>query len=318
MMIAATRGAILRALACLALMAAPALPFAAPATAQSAQGIAVLVNDEPISSYDVEQRLRLLTVTTGQRDSARLRSRAIDELIDEKLMMQEARRLDIKVPQEQVQEQLRIMAQRSNLSLQQFTQALGSVGINLSSFSKRIEVQLAWPYVIRARFGGSVQVRQEDIDTALERLEGPKITTRYEFMLQGILFIVPEGASTATVNARRNLAEHLRRGFRSCAETKAQLAGVPDVVISDLGKRTSDTMAPADRERFDKLNVNETTAPRTEDRGIEIIAVCAKNEIKDEKLARRTAEMQLINQEFEVMARRHLHDLRRDAVIERR
>jgi peptidyl-prolyl cis-trans isomerase SurA len=290
----------------------------APAMAQNAQGIAVLVNDEPISNYDVQQRVRLITVTTGQRDTNRLRSRAIDELVEEKLIMQEAKRLNINVPQEGVQQQLKDIAQRTKMTVPQFTRALSGVGINISSFSKRIETQLVWPLVIRARFGRNLQARPEDVDEALRHIEGPKISTRYEFILQGILFIVPKDASEATVNARVNLAKHLQRGFRSCAETKAQVAGVPDVVINDLGQHTSDAMSPAERKTFDELGVNQTTAPRIHDTGVELIAVCAKNEIKDEKLARRTAEIELINKEFEAMSRRHLLDLKRDAVIERR
>lgn len=289
-----------------------------PAMAQKAQGIAVLVNDEPISDYDLQQRMRLITVTTGKHDTNRLRNRAIDELIDEKLMMQEAKRLNISVPPDGVQKQLTEIARRTKMTVPQFKKALSGVGININSFSKRIEAQLVWPQVIRTRFGHSVTVRPEDVEEAMQRKEGPKITSRYEFILQSILFIVPKNASKATTNARRNLAEHLQRGFRSCAETKAQVASIPDVVINDLGRHTSETMSPADRKAFGKLDVNSTTEPRVQDSGIELIAVCAKNEIKDEKLARRTAEIELLSKEFEAMSRRHLLDLKRDAVIERR
>ena len=292
--------------------------YAAPAVAQREQGIAVLVNDEPISNYDVQQRIRLISVTSGKKDGERLRNQAIDQLIDEKLMMQEAKHLNIDVPQGSVQQELASIAQRSKMNTQQLATALRGAGINMNSFTKRIEAQIVWALVIRNRFGRSVTVRPEDIDSALQGLEGPKISTRYEYALQGILFIVPEGASDATASARRNMAERFRGSFRSCSETKAQIAGLPDVFIRDLGKHTSDAMSPAEREKFAKLRINQTTAPRRDKGGFELIAVCAKTEIKDEQLARRAAEINLLNQELEVRARRHLHDLKRDAVIERR
>jgi len=289
-----------------------------PALAQRVHGIAVLVNDEPISNEDVQQRVRLLTVSGG-RDGERLRKQAIDELIDEKLMFQEAKRLNIEVPEQRVQEAVGNLAARSQMSTQQFAQALSSVGVNINYFRKRLEAQIVWPLVIQRRYAGSVQVRQEEIDSALQRQEGPKVSTRYEYEMQGVLFIVPEGSSDAVRSAQRNKAARFVGEFRSCAETRRQLAGLQDVVINDnLPKRTSDTLPPSERAIFDKLAVNETTQPRNTSDGIELIAICAKREMQDDQMARREAEVSLLNQEFENLAKRHLHDLRRDAVIERR
>jgi peptidyl-prolyl cis-trans isomerase SurA len=320
MMLAATRWVkplpIGIALAGLAL--ALAVLCAAPATAQNEQGIAVLVNDEPISNYDVQQRVRLMTVTTREKESERLRNRVIDELIEEKLMMQEAKRLNIEIPQGAVQQELENIARRTKMNASQLATALRGVGINIDAFTKRIEAQIAWALVIRNRFSRNVTVRPEDVESAFQSQEGPKITSRYEYVLQGILFIVPNGASNATLSARRNLAERFRGSFRSCAESRSQIAGLPDVVITDIGKRTSNTMPPSDLERFAKLSVNQTTAPEKSEQGFELIAVCAKTEIKDEEQARRAAERSLLNKELEIRSRRHLHDLKQDAVIERR
>jgi peptidyl-prolyl cis-trans isomerase SurA len=320
MTLAATRGMtplpIVIALAGLAL--ALAVLWAAPAMAQNEQGIAVLVNDEPISNYDVQQRVRLITVTTRQKNSERLRNQAIDALIEEKLMMQEAKRLNVEIPQDTVQQELERIAKSSKMNTKQLAAALREVGINIDAFTKRIEAQVAWSLVIRNRFAQSVTVRPEDVESAFQSQDGPKITSRYEYVLQGILFIVPNGASDATLSARRNMAERFRGGFRSCTESRSQIAGLPDVVITDIGKRTSNTMAPSDQERFGKLSVNQTTAPQKGEQGFELIAVCAKTEIKDEEQARRTAERNLLTQELEVRSRRHLHDLKQDAVIERR
>ena len=300
------------------LAAALAVLCSSPAMAQREQGIAVLVNDEAISSYDVQQRARLITVTTGQKNSERVRNRAIDELIDEKLMMQEAKRLNIEVPQDVVQGQLEQIARSSKMNVKQLAAALRSAGININAFTQRIEAQVAWSLVVRNRFGQSVQMRPEEVESALANIEGPKITSRYEYELQNVLFIVPNGASNATVSAQRNMAERFRRGFSSCAEARSQVAGLPDVVIGDLTERSSDAMSQAEQERFAKLKANQATAPQRTSGGFEVIAVCAKTEIKDEAVARRTAERQLLNEELQVRARRHLHDLKRDAVIERR
>ena len=43
--------------------------IASPAFAQAEQSIVVLVNDDPITIYDVEQRQRFLAVTTQEQPS---------------------------------------------------------------------------------------------------------------------------------------------------------------------------------------------------------------------------------------------------------
>ena len=57
--------------------------------------IKVLVNDDPISDYDIDQRERFLGITTQQQPSADLKKQATDLLIDERLQMQQARKLGI-------------------------------------------------------------------------------------------------------------------------------------------------------------------------------------------------------------------------------
>ena len=60
-----------------------------PASAQSEQSIVMLVNDDPISAYDIEQRTRFLAITSQQQPNDELRKKAEDMLIEERLQMQQ-------------------------------------------------------------------------------------------------------------------------------------------------------------------------------------------------------------------------------------
>lgn len=303
---------LLFALAVALLLAAPASHAQAP----SSEGIAVLVNDEPISNYDVQQRLRLLQLSTRQAPNERMRRQVIDELINERLMMQEAKRLNISVSNDEVNQALGTIAGRTNMQLQQFAQALGQSGVNIKTLANRIRSELAWREVIQARFRRTVQVREEDVDTALQTKEGPKTSVRYEYKLQNILLVVTPGSSQDAVRGRIREADTIRRGFRSCDTARSQVAGIRDVVISDMGTRTSESMPGGAAKLLENVDVNQTTEPRAVERGIELVAVCAKKELTDDKAVRRQIEGQLINQEFTLLAKRHLRDLRQDAVID--
>ena len=57
-----------------------------------AQSVAVLVNGEPITNYDIEQRTKLNFLTTHKQMP---RQEVINELIDEKVKIKEAKRFGV-------------------------------------------------------------------------------------------------------------------------------------------------------------------------------------------------------------------------------
>jgi len=86
--------ASMRTVAGALLLAVSLIGSAAPGSAQEVS-IKVLVNDNPISDYDIDQRERFLAITTQQQPSPALKKEATDMLIDERLQMQEARKLGV-------------------------------------------------------------------------------------------------------------------------------------------------------------------------------------------------------------------------------
>ncbi|RMF09931.1 MAG: hypothetical protein D6773_01205, partial [Alphaproteobacteria bacterium] len=81
-----------RVLCPLLLLAVAHLGAPGYAAAQQEQRIVVLVNDTPISEYDITQRARLTAATTRQPMSAALRKKVTEELISEAIQLQEARK----------------------------------------------------------------------------------------------------------------------------------------------------------------------------------------------------------------------------------
>jgi hypothetical protein len=69
--------------------------FCAAITPAFAQQVVVMVNGEPITAYDIDQRAKFNQLTTHK---APVRQEVIDELIDEKLKIKEGRRWGIEVP----------------------------------------------------------------------------------------------------------------------------------------------------------------------------------------------------------------------------
>src|SRR3954469_5113366 len=87
-----------------------AIGCSAPARAQT---IVVMVNGEPITNMDIEQRGKLTFMTTHKQQS---RQDIINELIDEKVKIKEAKRFGVDPGISDVDQSYASMAQRMRLS----------------------------------------------------------------------------------------------------------------------------------------------------------------------------------------------------------
>jgi len=143
------------ALALCALLLAAAT-VAGPARAQ--QDLfrpAAVVNDDIISVLDLAMRLQLAIIAAGVEDSQDIRKRltpqVLDSLIDERLQMQEARRLDISVTDVQVAGALEQIAQQNNMTEGQFLTMLRNRGVIPTTLIDQIRAQPAWQAVVLRR-----------------------------------------------------------------------------------------------------------------------------------------------------------------------
>lgn len=298
---------------------AVALAGSPQARAQTHRAV-VTVNNDVVTEYDLRQRSRLIALTTGQKSARAAQNKALEQLIDETLMKQEARRLNITVSSEDVERQIGQFASRNRLSTNQFKQALRSQGIDPNTFERSVEAQLLartlWPEVVRTIYGRQAEIRDEEIEQELERQGGPTVSKRYKFTSRTITFVIPANADKSTLTQRQKDADRIRRSFRSCETAKTLVHGMRDVVVGDVVHQTSDVLNPEAAKEVAETDVNHTTRPHRSKEGIQITAICSKTVIEDDKTARRKAQIKLMNEKFGDLARRHLDDLRRDARIE--
>src|SRR5690348_7693549 len=128
-------------------------PLAAPA--QDSIRIVAVVNDDVISQRDLDVRERMVISSSHLQESpetrARLGPQVLRGLIDERLKLQEAQRLGIKVPANDVTQQIKTIADENKMSLENFEAALAQSGITMDSLRTQINAELSWVKVIQRR-----------------------------------------------------------------------------------------------------------------------------------------------------------------------
>ncbi|MBM3516868.1 MAG: peptidylprolyl isomerase [Alphaproteobacteria bacterium] len=242
------------------------MSLSGPALAQEVLRIAAVVNDEVVSALDVEQRLRLIFATTNIPDSAESRQRLIPQilqsLIDERLQLQEATRLNIVVTADDLDRAHRTVESQNGLPAGSLSDFLASRGVDPAVADAQLRAQVAWQKVVGFRLQPTIIVGDDEVDAMLARMKTnagqPEVRIREIFIAAD----TPDQEREARATTAR-LADQIRGGapFEAVAREfsqgfsaadggeigwvpRGQLAGEIDAVVAaiDVGE-VSDPIA---------------------------------------------------------------------------
>lgn len=298
-------------LAAAVLLAGPAV---APAGAQTS--IVAVVNGEPITTYDLAQREKLLRLTGV---NSGIRQAALDELINEKVQLQAAKAVRIVPTDAQVDEAVSDLAGRVKMSASQLSAALSQQGVNIATLRERLRAQIAFHMLVRARFQATMTVTEQDLVAALladDSLE--KIIDTFEYDLEQVVIALPENPSPQRLAQAKSIAQTLRSRFTSC-EAGLQLArDTREVVVRPFGRRSEAELNRQAAEAVKEVAVGHLSEPIEQPRGLVMFAVCDKKQIRSSNAAMKALEPALTEERGDAFTKQYLRQLRRDAVIERR
>ncbi len=285
-----------------------------PAQAQASE-IRVVVNNVPITSYDIQRRQAFLRL---QQQNGTV-ERATNDMIDQTLRLQEMGRLNVRISEDQVSDAYNNFARSNNLTTAQLDQILAQSGVTRGHFRDFIRAQMGWSQALqaRARHEGGRVTEQEAVRRMIE--QGGNKPSATEYMLQQVIFVVP-AAERGRLAQRRREAEALRARFRSCETTREFARGLIDVTVRDLG-RVLEPQLPPDWERQIKaIGPGQATAVRDTERGAEFIAICSARQVSDDMVAAMVFESQQSGGDSgaDELSRRYTAELRERSSIVRR
>jgi peptidyl-prolyl cis-trans isomerase SurA len=291
--------------------AAVAAPPLVPALAQQ---VVVVVNGDPITAIDVAQRTKLLALSTHRNPE---RQEVTDNLIDEKLKLQNAKRYKLEITDSEVDESFKTIASRTNSTPDKFTQNLTTQGLSVEAVKTRIKADMGWSQIIRGKFPEVSQVGERPlIETLRSKRKDGTLAVGYEFQLRPILLIVPRGSGKEVMAARKREADGLRTRFQNCDEGLRVARGLKDVAVREPINPTSGNLSAQLREVLDNTPEGHLTAPETTRQGIELFALCSKREITSELPGKRELREKILQGQFEGQSKRYLKELRASAMIE--
>lgn len=215
-----------------------ALTFAPSTQAQGGLGIAAVVNDDVISMLDLNSRITMIIESSQMSNSPEARSRIAHQvlrgLIDEKLKVQETRRVGIKTSQADLQSGLNHIANNNKMSVPELTNHLMSIGVPISSLTARLEAELSWQRFIGRRLSKGIQVGAEEVKDEIARIQSN--AGKPEYQLAEIYLPVETPSQDSEVRATsERLVMQLRQGSAFSSLAKNFSRSPSAAVSGDLG-----------------------------------------------------------------------------------
>ena len=250
------------------------LAAAAPATTARAQVVVIVVNGEPITALDIEQRSKLTQISTHKTPP---RQEVIDELINEKLKVREAKRWGLEVTASEVDQAYASMASRMRL----YGRSIDPAARQVRHQPRHAQASHQGRHRLAATRARAIPARPAD------RRKGhpPRRWNRSPTIPSAMT--TPCGRSCswsrpdrrkAFIDGRKREAEALRGRFQGCDDGIAFARALKDVAVRDQVIRSSADIPAELRKVLDGIEVGRLTPPEVTKFGVEMFAICAKKE----------------------------------------
>jgi len=298
------------ALVALALGIAPAA-----VTRARAQNAVVVVNGDPVTNFDIEQRMKLIGISGDKTAS---RQDALEELINDRVKIKEGKKFSIDPSKSDVETQYAGMAARMRMTSDQLDKLLEGKGIRPDTLKARLKAEYVWSSLVRGRYGQSLLVGEKDVASAIQvKGDGKEQTGSFEYKMRPVVLFVPHGSPQSAMELRKKEAETLRARVQNCAEAEDLFRALRNSVIRSQVTKTSADLPAVLRELLDKTPVGQLTPPEVTKQGIEMVALCSRAP-STESPEKKEAREKLFSQKYEAQAKKYLNEARRAAMIEYR
>jgi peptidyl-prolyl cis-trans isomerase SurA len=279
-------GLILGALACWL----PSAPAAAQGASQTraADYIVAVVNSEPITNNDVQLlKLRIerqLPPGAPKPDPKTLTQQALDQLINEKAQLQQARDNGIRVDDADVEQTEQSIARQNQITRDELIKRVASEGLSAIAFREQLRNQLMISRLRERDVENRARVSDTEVEQYILNQQGGKpAAAAIDLNLAMILVAVPENASdkeVAELQAKAQQISQRAKNGESFATLATNFSQAADKGANggEMGLRPADRYPTLFVESTQSLMRGDVSAPVRSGAGFHILKVLEKKQ----------------------------------------
>ena len=256
------------------------------ALSQGVQRIAAIVNDDIISIYDLETRIKVVIVSSGispsHKTKQRLKHQVLRTLIDEQLQLKEAKARNISVSKRNIEMAIGVLEKQNNLNPGKFIAFIKSRGLSETAVIARLKAQIAWSKLIRRRLMPRIIIGDEEVKEILVQLRKRK--GQVEYRISEIFLPIDSANPESRVEkTAQRLVEELKAGA-SFEAVARQFSGVASGSVGgDIGWLHESALNDKLAVTVSKMKQGEIAGPIRTLSGFQVYRLAKKRKILEPK-----------------------------------
>ncbi len=260
---------------------------------KNAQGVAVTVDDLPITNFDISQRINLENALGGRvgTDFA-TRKRILGTLVNEKVAKAKASKLGFQLTDKQLDERISGMTQRMKISRADLRKRLGEKGVNETTLKNQIEGSIYIRWVMQQqKVDTDIKVDQAKVDAKLnEIMSDPRMKPITVISVQQVDLPVENPKSAMgqqLMYARAVEAQQIMQRYKGCNSIKSASRDIFNVKVARRMEADLDKLPKELRAALVKAGTRKIRPPAPDRSQIE---AAVRNEQFEELIQQAMAE----------------------------
>lgn len=296
------------------------------------QGIVATVNDIPITSFDIDQRLRLLEILGRKQEGNDARKKALHMMIDEVIKIAEGTKYKVNATDKEIDAQMGRVAKGMNTDAAGLRAKLQSQGIALASLKQYVAAQISFARILGGKYQVKVKVEPAEVDKKFaevkQDLEQKVSTIMNDPRMKAVqvytileIDLPVESEDSMLLQARAAEAVQLIRSFKGCSTVREAASGIFNVRIGKPIDAVAAKIPKQMKQALDKAGPGKALGPARGPKGIRVIGFCGKRTIQPQKPkyelpTRQQVEAAVSNEKYNAAEEKYMKIIRKTAMIE--
>lgn len=272
------------------------------------QKIAVVVNDEIISKYDIDERIKLITFSGSIKKDKELRNRILYLLIDEKIKIQESKKLGLSVSKKEIDRGINFIEKQNNMKKGDLNKILLEKMISLHTLTDQITAEISWQKVISNKIRPQINVSENELSEALKIKSNASKMEDYKVNLSQIIF------EKIDLKTKKNLIDSIKE-IKTCNKFENIGKKFGAKSSSNLGLIKINDTPDYIKNEVKNLKIGEISNLVITPNGNQIFMICDKEKINVDKqvnlIRQKIAREKLFN-----LSKKYLDKIKSDSIID--
>ena len=289
---------------------------------KNAQGVAVTVDDLPITNFDISRRINLENALGARVGTDfETRKRILGTLVNEKVAKTKAKKLGYEISDRELDERVEGMVKRMKTTRADLRKQLASKGVDEAALKAQMEGSLYIRWVMsQQNVETDVKVDQAKVDAKInEIMSDPRMKPVTVVSVQQVDLPV-EGSAGAMqqqlLYARAVEAQQIMQRYKGCNSLRAASKDIFNVKIGKAVEADIDRLPKELRKALLDAGTRKLIGPIPGPTGVRLFANCGTRKISPPAPSREQIEAAVRNEQFENLVQQAMAEARKESFVD--